>query len=195
MNAADLERILEFLRVADGLKNIQRRNLIADGSRRENTAEHSWHLLVMALVLRDLEPNADVLRVLELLIVHDLVEIHADDTFLYDTNGNASKLEREQLAAERLFGLLPDHLRLKLRSLWDEFEAQATLEARFARTIDAFAPVLLHHAGSSQALQNYGVTASQVLERKKLDMTVAPELYVVVERLIGEMLERKLIDP
>jgi putative hydrolases of HD superfamily len=195
VTAADLERTLEFLRVADGLKNVQRRNLIADGSRRENTAEHSWHLLLMALVLRDLEPKADALRVLELLIVHDLVEIHADDTFLYDLKANASKLEREQLAANQIFGLLPDHLHSRLRALWDEFEVQQTLEAKFARTIDAFAPVLLHHAGSSHALQNHGVTASQVLERKRIDMTVAPELYGVVERLLGEMLERKLIDP
>jgi putative hydrolases of HD superfamily len=195
MNAADLARILEFLRVADGLKRVERRNLIADASRHENTAEHSWHLALMALVLRDLEPKADALHVLELLIVHDLVEIYADDTFLYDAGGNDSKAEREQAAADQLFGLLPDHLRSKMRALWDEFEVQETLEAKFARTIDAFAPVLLHHAGSSQALQNHGVTASQVLERKRLDMRVAPELYAIVERLIGEMLEQKLIEP
>lgn len=137
---------LRFLMEADRLKTVIRGNRIADGSRRENTAEHSWHLAMFAMVLSEhaVEP-VDLWRVVQMLLLHDLVEIEAGDTPLYDVGGSVGQAEREQAAADILFGLLPKEQGAAFRAMWDEFEAAVTPDARFAKACDRLQPILLNH--------------------------------------------------
>src|SRR5262245_26144934 len=128
-----------FLAEADKLKTIARRTPLTDLSRRENSAEHSWHLALAAIILREHAPGPlDLLRVLELVTVHDLVEIDAGDTFAYDTSAQQTRGERENAAADRIFGLLPTDQAAHIRRLWDEFESQKTLELRVVNVLDRF---------------------------------------------------------
>ena len=147
----------------DRLKQVLRRTVVTDGIRRENTAEHSWHVAMMALVLADAaDEPVDPMRVAKLLLVHDIVEIDAGDTFVYDADGQESKAERERAAAERLFGLLPRDQGDELHGCWLEFELGTTAEARFARALDRLQPLLLNHASAGQAWREHGITAAQV---------------------------------
>ena len=161
----DLVARLRFVLEADALKTIVRRNSITDGSRRENTAEHSWHLALMAMVLAPYSDEpVDLSRVIELLLVHDIVEIDAGDTFVYDTGAAAEKERLEQDAADRLFTLVPGDDGARLRARWDEYEARATPEARFAHSLDRLSPLLLNHANHGELWQEYGITIDRVLE-------------------------------
>jgi putative hydrolase of HD superfamily len=161
----DLVARLRFVLEADALKTIVRRNSITDGSRRENTAEHSWHLALMALVLAPYSDEpVDIARVIELVLVHDIVEIDAGDTFVYDTGAAAQKEELEQRAADRLFAIVPGDDGLRLRARWDEYEARATPEARFAHSIDRLSPLLLNHANHGELWKEYGITIDRVFE-------------------------------
>ena len=137
------EQQLRFIVEIDRLKNVLRRTLLTDASRRENSAEHSWHIALMAPLLAEhaCEP-VNVERVMRMLLVHDIVEIDAGDTFAYDANGNADKAERERRAADRLYGLLPDDQARELRAAWEEFEAAESAEARFAHALDRLQPLL-----------------------------------------------------
>ena len=131
-----LARQIDFVLELDRLKGILRQTVLTDGSRPENSAEHSWHIAVMVLVLAEhAEGEIDALRVLKMLLVHDVVEIDAGDTFCYDTQANGDKDVREREAADRLFGLLPPDQGAELRSLWEEFEARESAEARFAAAL------------------------------------------------------------
>lgn len=137
---------LRFLLEADRLKGVIRLNQIADGSRRENTAEHSWHLTLFALVLQDYAVDpVDISRVVQMLILHDLVEIEAGDTPLHLTLNNTDQAVREQAAADLLFGMLPGDQGTAFRALWDEFEAAESADARFAKACDRLQPILLNH--------------------------------------------------
>lgn len=162
---ADLLERLRFVLEADALKSVLRRNSISDGSRRENSGEHSWHLALMALVLA---PHAngpiDVGRVVEMLLVHDIVEIDAGDTFVYDTDARESKQALETRAADRLFSMVPGDDGPRLRARWDEFEASETPEARFAHSIDRLAPLLLNHANRGKLWTDNGITAARATE-------------------------------
>ncbi len=133
--ASRLERQLEFVAELDKLKNILRRSLVGGSGRNENSAEHSWHLALMAFALLEhsVQPGLDRGRVVQLLLVHDIVEIDAGDTYCYDIAGNATKEAREQKAADRIFRLLPDDQAVELRALWDEFESGVTAESRMPR--------------------------------------------------------------
>ncbi|MBN1605601.1 MAG: HD domain-containing protein [Polyangiaceae bacterium] len=161
-----LERQLEFLREADKLKSILRRSRVSFADRRENDAEHSWHLALMVMTLVEYaEPGIDLLRTLQMALVHDIVEIDAGDTIAYASAAEqAAQAEREQAAAERLFGLLPPDQGARIRALFDEFEARRTPEARFARALDRAQAILqnLHTAGA--AWQQSGVTVTMVRE-------------------------------
>jgi len=160
----DLAARLRFVLEADSLKTILRRNSITDGSRRENTGEHSWHLALMALVLAPHAREAiDVSKVVEMLLVHDLVEIDAGDAFVYDTDAREQKEELEQRAADRLFALIPGDIGTRLRGRWDEFEASKTPEARFAHSVDRLAPLLLNHANRGELWAEYGITSQRVI--------------------------------
>lgn len=182
-----LSRQLDFIREIDRLKTVLRRTLILDRSRRENSAEHSWHIALMAVVLAEhsAEP-VDVARVVQMLLVHDLVEIDAGDTFVYDTTASRDKDEREERAAERLFGLLPADQAAEVRSLWEEFEARATPEARFAAAIDRLSPVLHNCATEGHTWRENGVVHEQVLAVNRHIADGAPALWRHVERLLDE---------
>lgn len=163
-NAADrLTQQLAFLLEIDALKQIIRRTLIIGGSRQENTAEHSWHVAMMAMVLAEHagEP-VDVLRVVKMLLIHDIVEIDAGDTYFFDTVATLDKSDREQLAATRLFGLLPPDQAAEFRSLWDEFEAKETAEARFATSLDRLMPLLHGYHTHGLSWQANGIQVEQV---------------------------------
>lgn len=134
MDKDRLRKQIEFIVEVDKLKNIYRQTLLMDGSRNENDAEHSWHLALMAMVLKEYSPekDLDITKVLTMLLVHDLVEIYAGDTFCYDEKGNLDKASRELAAADKLYSILPPDQGQELRALWDEFEARKTPEALFA---------------------------------------------------------------
>jgi putative hydrolases of HD superfamily len=186
-----LAQQVSFVLEADKLKQVLRRTTLADGSRRENSAEHSWHLALAALVLAEhaSEP-VDLARVVWMLVVHDLVEIDAGDTFAYDKEERASQAERERRAADRLFALLPDDQAADLRALWDEFERQQTPDARFAAAVDRIQPVLLNYASGGVAWREHGVSAEQVRERNRHVGEAAPELWALIAAVIDEARHR-----
>ncbi|MEU6407917.1 HD domain-containing protein [Microbispora sp. NPDC046933] len=153
----------------DKLKRVIRRNSLIDGSRRENDAEHSWHLAMMAMTLAEhAPPGTDMSRVVEMLLVHDIVEIDAGDTFIYDPVAVEGQAALERAAAERIFGLLPEDQGARLRALWDEFEERRTPEARFARALDRLAPIIANHHNEGGTWSLYKVTADQVMEKVRL---------------------------
>jgi putative hydrolase of HD superfamily len=180
-----LERQLAFLREIDRLKGVVRQTLLLDGSRRENSAEHSWHLAVMALVLAEYaaEP-VDLGRVLAMLLVHDLVEVDAGDTFAYDPEAARDKAEREQTAARRLFGLLPPEQGDRLRGLWEEFESGRTPEARFAAALDRLQPLIHNYYTAGASWRRHGVTREQVLERTGAIASGSPALGAYARHLV-----------
>ena len=179
------EQQLAFLLEVDRLKGVLRQTLLCDGSRRENSAEHSWHLAMMALVLSEhaAEP-VDVPRVLMMLLVHDIVEIDAGDTFAYDTGANSDRPERERRAADRIFGLLPQDDGQRLRALWEEFEQGATAEARAATALDRLQPLLLNHRTNGGSWRTHGVRRGQVLRRMDPIRTALPSLWPTVEEIV-----------
>ena len=161
-----LGRIVDFCRLIDKEKFIQRRTYLTDGKRLENDAEHAWHMAVMALLLSEYSNEPiDLLKVVSIVLIHDLVEVYAGDTFAYDTEGLKTQKERENAAAEKLFSALPEDLAVKFRSLWDEFEAWETPEARFAHSLDNFQPLMLQAATDGLSWAKEGRTFSQVLKR------------------------------
>ena len=157
---------IQFIVEIDKLKSVLRRTTIMDGSRRENSAEHSWHLALMALVLSEHADGAiEVGRVIRMLLLHDIVEVDAGDTFCYDEVGILSQAEREHQAALRVFGLLPDAQASDLRDLWHEFEAGETANARFAVALDRLQPLLCNMESKGGSWAKYGISADQARAR------------------------------
>jgi putative hydrolase of HD superfamily len=182
---ARLERQLAFIVEADRLKSVMRQTTLCDGSRRENSAEHSWHLALMVAVLAEYaNAEVDPMHVMRMLIVHDLVEIDAGDTFAYDVAGNVGRVDREQRAALRIFGLLPSDQSAELRELWNEFEAQETQDARFAAAVDRMEPLLSNHHSGGGSWRAHQVTRDQVLARMRPIETAAPRLWPVVVDIV-----------
>jgi putative hydrolase of HD superfamily len=165
--AERLARQVEFIVEVDKLKEIFRQTVLTQSRRAENDAEHSWHLCLCVIVLAEHAnaPHLDVLRVLRMVIIHDLVEIDAGDTFAYDTARMAGQHDREALAADRIFGLLPPDQAAEFRALWDEFEARETPEAKFAAAVDRFQPMLLNVRTQGHAWNKHGVTHDRVVAR------------------------------
>lgn len=186
MHNDDIGATIAFLLEADKLKRVERRNRLADGSRRENTAEHSWHLGIAAMVLAPFaaEP-VDVGRAVCMALVHDIVEIDAGDTFAYDqAEAAASKVAREEAAADRLFGLLPPEMGARFRELWDEYERGDTPEARFVMAVDRSAPMLLNVTEGGTTWREHGITRRQVIERN------GPHVEPAIPALWVELLHR-----
>jgi putative hydrolase of HD superfamily len=183
-----LTQQIRFIVEADKLKEILRQTLVTQSRRRENDAEHSWHLTLLVIILAEhsnVQP-LDVLRVLKMLIIHDLVEIDAGDTFAYDTARMADQHEREARAAERIFGLLPADQTAELRSLWDEFEARTTPEAKFAAAVDRFQPMLLNCLTEGAAWKNHGVTSDRVIARNQHIAEGATALWAHMSQMIAD---------
>ncbi|MFN4153401.1 MAG: HD domain-containing protein [Paracoccaceae bacterium] len=168
--AARLEAQFAFLNEADRLKSVLRATTLVDGSRRENSGEHSWHLALYALVLADqAAPGVDINRVIRMLLIHDLVEIDVGDVPIHSANGLAhgsvDTMAAETRAADRIFGLLPPDLRSDLRALWEEFEAVETPDAVFAKSLDRVQPVMANLMSGGGTWTTYNVTAEQLESR------------------------------
>jgi putative hydrolase of HD superfamily len=188
MQTSRFEQQIRFIVEIDRLKSVLRRTLLTDGSRRENSAEHSWHVALMASILSEhAQPEVDVQRVIEMLLVHDLVEIDAGDTFAYDAAGNADRAARERAAADRLFQLLPPDQNHRFRQLWEEFEEGRTPESRYAIALDRMQPLLQNVHSQGGAWRSHGVTREQILMRMQPIEDLSAELWVYVVRLIDEV--------
>lgn len=191
-----LDQQIRFIVELDQLKLVLRQTLLIDGSRRENTAEHSWHLATMALTLFEYAPPAtDLTRVLKLLVLHDIVEIRAGDTFCYDAHGNLDKAAREQEAATYLYGLLPADLGDEMRGLWEEFEAGLTPSARFANALDRLQPLLHNYRTDGGTWRIHQITREQVLRRMSPIQEGAPALWPYVLRVIDDSCAQGFILP
>jgi len=187
---------LRFLIEADCLKTVLRGSKISDGSRKENTAEHSWHLTLFATVLSEwaIAP-IDVLRVTQMLIVHDLVEIDCGDTPLFDFAGAATQAAREKVAADRLFGLLPDDQGTALRALWDEFEAATTADAKFAKALDRLQPILLNHIVGGGTWIDYDVDETRERAMRGRIEEGSPALWKAAEAIFAEAVQMGWLRP
>ena len=161
-----LKKQLDFILEADKVKNIMRQTYLADGKRKENDAEHSWHLALMAVLLKEYAPEeVDLSKVIPMVLIHDLVEIDAGDTYAYDEEGQKTQHERESRAADRIYSLLPEDQKKKLRDIWEEFEEGETAEAKFAHTMDNIQPAMLNAANGGVAWKERGISMSQIMKR------------------------------
>lgn len=186
-----LHRQIEFIIELDRLKSVYRKSYLVDGSRRENSAEHSWHVATMALVLDNAAPeNVDLLRVVRMLLLHDIVEIDAGDTDIHDLQANVDKAEREQRAADRLFALLPADQAVTLRAAWQEFEQGVTAEARFANAVDRLMPLLQSWRNQGKRWKEDGITREQVLRVFQPLSEGAPGLWQLAQSLIDQCVDR-----
>jgi putative hydrolase of HD superfamily len=186
-----LDKQLSFVLEIDKLKTILRQTLLTDSSRRENSAEHSWHLAIMSFLLAEYSPEpVEILRVMKMLLVHDLIEIDAGDTFAYDVAGNLGRAEREQRCAERIFGMLPLEQGRELRALWEEFDAFKTPESKYANALDRLQPLLHNSRTEGGTWRIHSVTLDQVHRRMEPIRTALPELWPVVTRIIEDACAR-----
>jgi len=190
------EKQIGFVLEIDKLKRVLRQTWLLDSSRRENDAEHSWHLAVMALVLSEYasEKSVDLPKVLKMLLIHDVVEIDAGDTFAYDELGATDKEEREALAAERLFGMLPSDQAADFRDLWEEFEARRSCEARFANALDRLQPILHNYKTQGKAWKKHGISAEQVIARNQTMAGGAPRLWAFAQRIIESAVKEGVLE-
>lgn len=186
-----LEQQLEFLLEIDKLKQILRRNYLTDGSRRENDAEHSWHLALMAILLSEYaREEVDLLKVMKMVLIHDIVEIDAGDTYCYDDVPEAERVEQERRGAERIFGLLSPEQGRELLELWEEFEAGQTPEARFAEALDRFQPMLHNYVTEGDSWKKNGVTVEMVLHRNRKIGDGAPALWEYAKEMLEDAIEK-----
>lgn len=186
-----LEQQIAFIVEIDKVKQIFRQNYLADGTRRENDAEHSWHIALMAVLLQEYaEKPVDVLKVMTMVLIHDLVEIDAGDTYAYDEEGAKTKREREVQAAERIFGLLPEDQGLYFRSLWDEFEEYETADARYAHLLDNFQPFLLNNASKGVSWVEHQVKKEQIYKRNEKTGATSPVIWEHMKKVIEENIAR-----
>ena len=191
-----LEQQIAFLMEIDKVKHIYRQNYLADGTRHENDAEHSWHIALMAVLLKEYaKEEVDVLKVMTMVLIYDLVEIDAGDTYAYDEEGAQTKREREVAAAERIFGLLPEDQGTYFRTLWDEFEAYDSADARYAHLLDNFQPFLLNDASEGISWVEHGVKKEQIYKRNAKTGTTSPIIWEHMQKVIEEHVERGTIKP
>lgn len=183
----DLERQIAFIKEIDKVKYIQRRTCLFNSDRRENDAEHSWHLALMTLVLaQHSDEPVDVLKVLKMVLIHDIVEIDAGDTFIYDTQKSHENTDEERLAAGRIFGMLPEAQAQELIEVWEEFEAGHTAEARFARAMDRLEPLLQNVSNNGGTWREFGVDYLKVYEKKEKIRNGSTALWDYAGQLIEE---------
>jgi len=194
---ARLAQQIRFIVEVDKLKEVFRQTLLTQSRRQENDAEHSWHLCLMVLVLAEHAnfPQLDVLRVLKMLLVHDLVEIDAGDTFAYDTARMADQPEREARAADRIFGLLPSDQTTEFRALWDEFEARTTPESKFAAAMDRFQPMLQNAFTEGAAWHQHGVTSDRVIARNRHIADGATAVWDYAAQMIADAVKAGHLPP
>ncbi|GAB6105904.1 HD domain-containing protein [Blautia glucerasea] len=182
-----LKKQMEFIVEVDKVKNVIRQTYLADGNRKENDAEHSWHLALMAVLLKEYSnEEVDLAKVVPMVLIHDLVEIDAGDTYAYDEAGAATKRERETKAADRIFGMLPQDQCSWFRELWEEFEAYETPEAKFAHVLDNCQPLLLNDASNGKSWAEHGVRKSQIYKRNENTSEGSVEIWEYMKELIDK---------
>jgi putative hydrolase of HD superfamily len=187
LNTQRIEQQIAFILEIDRLKSILRRSYLLNETRHENTAEHSWHLAVMALVLAEhASAEVNTLQVLKMLLVHDIVEIDSGDTYIYDAAGNDTKAERENAAARRIFGLLPPDQEAEITQLWQEFEARETPEAKFAAALDRLMPLLHNYHTEGRSWREHGISESQVMSLNSHMNEGSQTLWDYAEALIKD---------
>lgn len=185
-----LDQQLKFSAEIDKMTNVYRRTLLVSGERRENDAEHSWHVAVMALLFKEYcveEPNVE--RAIKMLVVHDLIEIYAGDTFAYDGKGNESKAEREAAAADKLYSQLPPEQGSELKALWEEFDGMETVDAKYAACLDRIQPLLHNTLTEGHTWQNNGAVRSQVEARAGIVKEFMPEVYAWIDKNLDRGVE------
>lgn len=182
-----LKKQMDFIMEVDKVKEIVRQTYLADGSRKENDAEHSWHLALMAVLLKEYaNEDVDLEKVVPMVLAHDLVEIDAGDTYAYDEEGAATKEEREKKAADRIFGLLPKDQGEWLLGLWEEFEAYQTSEAKFAHVLDNCQPLFLNDASDGKSWAEHGVKKSQIYKRNSRTHEGSEKIWEYMQELIDK---------
>lgn len=169
---------LDFLLEIDKVKNILRMTSIADGSRRENDAEHSWSLAMMAVLFAEhVAENIDLLKVIKMVLIHDLVEIYAGDTFCFDETGMQDKESREQASADKIFGLLEQDQGQELRTLWEEFESCETIEAEYAAMLDRLQPLIMNYVNEGGTWAQHNISVEQVYKRNQITLEKGPQVF------------------
>lgn len=190
----DLLKQVEFIKEIDKLKYITRRTKLLNSDRHENDAEHSWHLAMMTLVLAGhANKPVDVLKVLKMVLIHDLVEIDAGDTFIYDTTKNHTNTDEERVAAQRIFGLLPQEQAQEFIAIWEEFEAGITDDAKFARAMDRFEPLLQNASNNGGTWAEFNVPYDKVYNKKKAIKDGSTSIWAYAERLLNESVEKGIL--
>ena len=186
MDSERLAKQMDFIVRIDELKKIVRQTALTDGSRQETVAEHSWHIAVMVLLLAEYsnDPNIDLLKVIKMLLIHDIVEIYAGDTFLYDVESRKEQNQNEEKAAKRIFGILPEDQASELQSIWDEFEERKTPESRFAKALDALQPVILGYENRGWSWKKHSIKKQQVIDHKKPVRARSVILWQYLQKLV-----------
>lgn len=190
-----LKQQLDFIIEVDKLKHVFRQTVLMDSSRRENDAEHSWHLALMAVLLAEHAnwPDINLLKVIKMVLVHDIVEIDSGDTFCYDEEGYRTKAARENAAADRLFAILPEDQGEEIRALWEEFDARQSREARFAAALDRLQPMLHNYNTNGRTWQEHGVTSDQVMARNRHIAEGSAALWRYAEAMIHDAVEQGIL--
>lgn len=195
MAPENLLKQIEFIKEIDKIKYIQRRTKLFNSDRNENDAEHSWHLAMMAIVLSEYsDAKIDVLKVLKMVLIHDIVEIDAGDTFIYDQNKNHENTEEELVAAKRIFGILPEKQAQEFIEIWKEFEDGNSNEAKFARSMDRLEPLLQNTSNNGGTWKEYGVKYQTVYDKKKIIQNGSSQLWDYAEKLINESVEKGILE-
>ncbi|MBT34045.1 HD domain-containing protein [Chondrinema litorale] len=185
---------IEFIKEIDKLKYIKRRTKLINSDRHENDAEHSWHLAVMALILAEHgNTKVDLLKVIKMLLIHDIVEIDAGDTFLYDTQKNHSNTEEELIAAKRIFGMLPEEQAKEYIAIWEEFEAGESDEAKYAKSMDRFEPVLQNASNNGGTWAEYNVPYSKVHSKLSPIQKGSEAIWQYTEETLNESVEKGIL--
>ncbi|MCP9763253.1 HD domain-containing protein [Lacihabitans soyangensis] len=189
-----LEKQIEFIKEIDKLKYIQRKTKLLNSDRNENDAEHSWHLAVMAVILSEYSNSSiDLLKVIKMVLIHDIVEIDAGDTFIYDSQKNHTNTEEELLAAKRIFGILPTEQAEELIAIWEEFETGETNEAKFAKSMDRLEPLLQNTSNNGGTWREYNVDFETVYEKKKVIKNGSEVIWQYAENLLNENVEKGIL--
>ncbi|MFT3679048.1 MAG: HD domain-containing protein [Ferruginibacter sp.] len=194
MQQDDLLRQIAFIKEIDKLKYIQRKTRLFNSDRHENDAEHSWHLAMMTIVLaKHSDKPIDVLKVVKMVLIHDIVEIDAGDTFLYDTVKSHTNSDQELIAAKRIFGLLPQEQAEEFIAIWQEFEDSVTDEAKFARSMDRLEPLLQNTSNNGGTWKEFNVPYQKVYDKKKAIKDGSASIWAYAEKLINESVEKGIL--